>query len=58
MQIVNSDQSLMDEETLGVIYLGKTKRRHPPWEKIALTVIKPVIRLFSTRLLHQKTGLL
>jgi hypothetical protein len=29
----------MDKETLGVIYLGK--KRHPPWEPIALVVMKP-----------------
>jgi len=34
----------MDEGTLGAIYLGKTKRR-PPWEPMALVVMKPVIRL-------------
>jgi hypothetical protein len=51
-QIVNADQSLMDEETLGAIYLGK--KRHPTWEPIALAVMKPVIRLYSPMLPHQK----
>jgi hypothetical protein len=52
-QIVNAVQSLMDEDTLGAIYLGK-KNRHPPWEPIALAVMKNVIRLYSPRLPHQK----
>jgi hypothetical protein len=42
----------MNEETLGAIYLGK--RRHLPWEPIALVVMKPVIRLYSPWLPHQK----
>jgi hypothetical protein len=51
-QTVHADQSLMDEETLGVIYLGKKKTSS--LEPIALVVMKPVIRLYSPRLLHQK----
>jgi hypothetical protein len=46
-QIVNAAQSLMARETLGVIYLGKKLKRHPPWEPIALFVMKPVIWLYS-----------
>ena len=34
--------------------LPRYKRRHPPWEPIALVVKKPVIRLYSHRLPHQK----
>jgi hypothetical protein len=42
------DQNLMEEETLGVIYLEK--RRRLPYEPIALAVIQPGNWVIITRL--------